>query len=154
MNRNILMAEFLKRYEGEAKRINGKWYWLSDGRKTIISNSWLIMMNSRKNHRIIGEPIIALQQQETETLVEDFGLNTLTEELESEDDASGVHEEQEPQEEVKRFNMFPNIPYSQAELDKFAYEKKKREEFLVSRQELSAKYARRKQSVTQKDDIQ
>lgn len=153
MNRNTLMTEFLKRYEGEVKKIDGKWYWLGDGTKTMISNSWLIMMNS-KNHRIIEEPIIALQQQETKTLVEDFGLNTLTEELESEDVTAGVHEEQEPEEEVKRFNRFPNIPYSQAELATFAYEKKKRAEFLVSRQELSAKYARQKQSVIQKDDTQ
>ena len=44
MRRKLLLTEFKKLYDGEAKREQGRWYWINAEKKSLISNTWLYMM--------------------------------------------------------------------------------------------------------------
>lgn len=93
-SRNALMEKFKKQYDGNVVKENGKWYWIYQGAKSLISNSWLMSMLKKKPEQIKEESTIEVQQHEDKVMAENVGLNTPVEEQKSEDETSTLSEEE------------------------------------------------------------
>lgn len=93
-NRNVLMEKFKKQYDGNVVRENGKWYWIYEGAKSLISNSWLMSMLKKKPEQAKGESTIEIQQHQDEVMAQNVGLDTPVEEQKSENETTTLSEEE------------------------------------------------------------
>lgn len=90
MNRSELTKEFLKKYGGETKKVNGHWYWINNTQKTLISNSWLKEMLSKPKE----DKPVEIQQHQNKIVVENVGIETPVEKQESENESTALSEEE------------------------------------------------------------
>lgn len=91
-SRDVLMDKFKKQYDGNIVKENGKWYWIYEGAKSLISNSWLSMM--LRNKLTKEKPTVEIQQHQDEVMVENVGIETPVEKQESENESPALSEEE------------------------------------------------------------
>lgn len=93
-SRDSLMQKFKKEYDGNVVKENGRWYWIYEGAKSLISNSWLSMMLRNKKQTTKENPTVEIQQHKNEVMVENAGVETPVEEQEPENEPSTLSEEE------------------------------------------------------------
>ena len=94
MLRDRLMDKFKKQYGGSVVKENGKWYWLYEGAKSLISNSWLYKMLRAKEQTTKEESTVEIQQYQNKVMVENVGIKTPVEEQEPENEPTTLSEEE------------------------------------------------------------
>jgi hypothetical protein len=92
-NRESLIREFKKQYDKNILKENGKWYWVHDNNKSLISNSWLSMMLTNKNKTNKENPPLEIQQYKDKVMAENVGLDTSAKEQKPENETTTLSEE-------------------------------------------------------------
>jgi hypothetical protein len=92
-NRESLIREFKKQYDNNIVKENGKWYWVHDNNKSLISNSWLSMMLTNKNKTNKENPPLEIQQYKDKVMAENVGLDTSAKEQKPENETTTLSEE-------------------------------------------------------------
>ena len=94
MNRTTLMNDFKNKFGGEYVRENGRWYWVKDNQKNIVSNDWLLGMLRGSDTPKQEIPPYEVSQHTQKTLVEDAGDKAPVEEQEPEIETPKLSEEE------------------------------------------------------------
>ena len=94
MNRTTLMNDFKNKFGGEYVRENGRWYWVKDNQKNIVSNGWLLGMLRGSDTPKQEVPPYEVSKHTQETLVEDAGDKTPVEEQEPANETPELSEEE------------------------------------------------------------
>ena len=94
MNRTTLMNDFKNKFGGQYIRENGRWYWVKDNQKNMVSNGWLLGMLRSSDTPKQEVPTHEVSQHTQETLVEDTGHETPVEEQEPTNETSELSEEE------------------------------------------------------------
>lgn len=97
MRKSTLLEKFKKQFDGEVVRERGKWYWIKEDTKHIISTGWLVSMLKNKATEEVNP--VEIQQYEDKIVVENVGIETPVEEQKPENDATAPSELTE--EEIK-----------------------------------------------------
>jgi hypothetical protein len=94
MNRTTLMNDFKNKFGGQYVRENGRWYWVNNNQKSMISNGWLLGMLRGSVTPKQEIPTYEVSQHTQETLVEDTGDKTPVEEQKPANETSKLSEEE------------------------------------------------------------
>ena len=86
MRKSTLLEKFKKQFDGEVVRERGKWYWIKEDTKHIISTGWLVSMLKNKATEEVNP--VEIQQYEDKIVVENVGIETPVEEQKPENDAT------------------------------------------------------------------
>lgn len=92
MNRTTLMNDFKDKFGGEYTKENGRWYWLKENVKQLVSNSWLMHMLKTSTKQ--EEPPYAVSEHTQETLVENTRDEAPLEEQESSNETAELSKEE------------------------------------------------------------
>ena len=94
MNRGTLMKDFQNKFGGQYVRENGRWYWVKENLKNLVSNGWLIgMLKGSHTPKQEVQPH-EVSQHSQETLVKNTGNETPVEEQEPENETPKLSEEE------------------------------------------------------------
>lgn len=94
MNRTTLMNDFKNKFGGQYVKENGRWYWVKDNQKSMISNGWLLGM-LRGSHTPKQEiPPHEVSQHSQKTMVENAGDKAPVEEQEPQNETAELSEEE------------------------------------------------------------
>lgn len=94
MNRTTLMNDLKNKFGGQYIKENGRWYWVKDNQKSMVSNGWLLGMLRGPDTPKQEIPPYEVSQHTKETLVEDAGHKTSVEEQKPENETPKLSEEE------------------------------------------------------------
>lgn len=94
MNRGTLMKDFQNKFGGQYVRENGRWYWVKESLKNLVSNGWLIGMLKGSNTPKQEVSPHEVSQHSQETLVENTRNQTPMEEQEPKNETPKLSEEE------------------------------------------------------------
>ena len=69
MNKTKLMTQVKNKFGGEYTKDNGRWYWLNNNEKTLVTGGWLLQKLSEQQSKpepiVQSEPVVVTEQEET-----------------------------------------------------------------------------------------